>query len=168
MKSLRQFVKYVVVLAGLSALSVSTFASEFGPQPPKAKQRVSSEQACVEPIDDIRKNHMEYLLHKRDETLREGVRTKQHSLVECIDCHVTPNEKGEYARIGDDKHFCSSCHNYAAVKVDCFDCHSDLPQNADVHMHSLTNTPAHHPKLAMKNGELTKETLDALTSGGKQ
>lgn len=168
MKSLRQFVKYAIMLTGLMALSVSSFAGELGPKPPKAKQRFSAEQACVEPIADIRKNHMDYLLHKRDQTLREGVRTKQHSLVECINCHVTPNEKGEYARFGDDKYFCSSCHNYAAVKVDCFDCHSDLPQDAATHMHSLNATSPHHPKLAMNNGELTKDTLDALTSGGKQ
>jgi hypothetical protein len=24
--------------------------------------------------------------------------------------------------------FCQSCHNYTAVKIDCFECHSNKPQ----------------------------------------
>jgi hypothetical protein len=31
-------------------------------------------------------------------------------------------------------HFCQSCHNYAAVKIDCFECHSSKPAgNAAMH-----------------------------------
>ena len=130
MMSLRQFAKHLVVLVGLTALPILLNAGELGPVPPKAKANASEENKCVEPIAKIRKDHMELLKHKRDETMREGVRTKTHSLTECIDCHVTPKKNGEFARIGDDEHFCSSCHNYAAVNVDCFDCHSDLPENA--------------------------------------
>ena len=167
MMSLRQFAKYLVILAGLVVLPVFSFAGELGPVPPKAKAKASEKNLCVEPVDDMRKNHMKYMLHKRDETLREGVRTKEHSLVECIDCHVTPNKDGEYARIGDDGHFCSSCHNYAAVKVDCFDCHSDLPADAAKHMHSLNGKNPHHKDLAA-NGSLNEETLRTLTEGGKQ
>jgi len=163
--SLRQFAKQLVVLVGLSALPMLSNAA--GPEVPKAKMKASETTECVEPVAEMRKNHMEFLLHKRDETMREGVRTKKHSLVECIDCHVTPNEEGEYARIGEDGHFCSSCHNYAAVDVDCFDCHSDLPQNASQHMHSLNNKNPHHKDLAA-NGALSKETLNALTEGGKK
>ena len=146
MMSLRQFAKHLVVLVGLTALPMLSTAGDLGPVPPKAKTDANDTTKCVEPVEDMRKNHMEFLKHKRDETMREGVRTKTHSLVECIDCHVTPNEKGEFARIGDDNHFCSSCHNYAAVNVDCFDCHSDLPQGA-----------------ATKNPHLNK-----LTAGGKK
>jgi len=167
MMSLRQFAKHLALLVGLIALPVLSNAGELSPSVPKAKANVSETQQCVEPIDVIRKNHMVFLEHKRDETMREGVRTKKHSLVECIDCHVTPNENGEYARIGEDGHFCSSCHNYAAVNVDCFDCHSDLPQNASAHMHTLNNNNPHHKDLAA-NGSLTKETLDVLTEGDKK
>lgn len=167
MMSLRQLAKHLVVLAGLIALPTISNAGEFGPVPPKAKTKASEKTECVEPVTVMRKNHMEFLKHKRDETLREGVRTKKHSLVECIDCHVTPDDKGEYARIGDDGHFCSSCHNYAAVNVDCFDCHSDLPEDASKHLHSLNKTNPHHKDLAA-SGFLTKETLKMLTEGGKK
>ena len=130
MMSFRQFAKHLVILVGLTALPMLSNAGELGPVPPKAKMKASDKTECVEPVGVMRKNHMEFLLHKRDETMREGVRTKKHSLAECIDCHVTPNNKGQFARFGDDKHFCSSCHNFAAVNVDCFDCHSDLPEDA--------------------------------------
>ncbi len=139
MMSIRQFAKHLVVLVGLTALPMLSNAGELGPVPPKAKANASDTTKCVEPIGEMRKNHMEFLLHKRDETMREGVRTKQHSLTECIACHVTPNDKGEYARFGDDEHFCSSCHNYAAVNVDCFDCHSDLPEDASNKLRSSKN-----------------------------
>ena len=139
MMSFRQFAKHLVILVGLTALPMLSNAGELGPDLPKAKMKASDKTECVEPIGDMRKNHMEFLKHKRDLTMREGVRTKTHSLTECIDCHVTPNDKGEFARIGDDKHFCSSCHNYAAVKVDCFDCHSDLPEDAAKKLRSAKN-----------------------------
>ena len=139
MMSFRQFAKHLVILVGLTALPMLSNAGELGPVPPKAKMKASDKTECVEPVGVMRKNHMEFLLHKRDETMREGVRTKKHSLSECIDCHVTSNDKGEFARFGDDKHFCSSCHNYAAVSVDCFDCHSDLPEDAAKKLRSKKN-----------------------------
>ena len=151
--SLRQFAKHLVILVGLTALPLMSNAGELGPVPPKAKQKASEKTECVEPVPLMRKNHMEFLKHKRDLTLREGVRTKEHSLVECIACHVTPNAKGEYPRYGDDKHFCSSCHNYAAVNVDCFDCHSDVPEDGAKKLRSLKQSNPH------KN---------ILTEGGKK
>ena len=166
MMSLRQFAKHLLVLVGLFALPMLANSGDLGPAIPKAKAKASEKTLCVKPVAEMRKNHMKFMLHKRDETLREGVRTKTDSLVECIDCHVTPNEKGEYARIGDDGHFCSSCHNYAQVNVDCFDCHSDLPEGATTKMHTLNKANPHHKELAAK-GSVTKETLEMLTEGGK-
>lgn len=144
MMSLRQFARHLVILVGLTVLPMMTFAGDLGPVPPKAKANASDTTKCVEPVGVMRKNHMEFLKHKRDETLREGVRTKKHSLVECIACHVTPNDKGEFARFGDDEHFCSSCHNYAAVNVDCFDCHSDVPESAAKNLRSLNQKNPHN------------------------
>ena len=152
MMSFRQFAKHLVLLVGLSALPMMSFAGDLGPVLPKAKANASEETKCVEPVGVMRRDHMEFLKHKRDETLREGVRTKKHSLVECIDCHVTPNDKGEIARFGDDEHFCSSCHNYAAVNVDCFDCHSDVPEDSANKLRSLNQKTPHHK----------------MTEGGKQ
>lgn len=86
-------------------------------------------QKCVEPTADMRANHMKYLLHKRDKTMHQGIRSKQHSLVECINCHVTPGNDGRIARIHDEdrQHFCASCHAAVSVKLDCFECHADRP-----------------------------------------
>ena len=84
-------------------------------------------EKCVAPVADIRANHMEYLKHKRDETMHQGIRTEKNSLVECINCHVTPGEDGKVARIGDETHFCASCHLSASVTLDCFECHADRP-----------------------------------------
>jgi len=84
-------------------------------------------EKCVEATADMRANHMDYLLHKRNQTMRQGIRTKKHSLVECINCHATPNTDGKIVRISDDSHFCASCHRAASVKLDCFECHADRP-----------------------------------------
>jgi hypothetical protein len=99
------------------------------PDPPEAKQHFSAEQACVEPIDIIRRNHGKFLKHQRDQTMHHGVRTSQHSLVECINCHVTPDDQGNYPSVHEGtKHFCRSCHAYAAVTIDCFQCHASKPE----------------------------------------
>ena len=39
------------------------------PEIPAAQARYSEAQGCVEPTADMRKNHMEYILHQRDETM---------------------------------------------------------------------------------------------------
>lgn len=91
---------------------------------------------CIEPAEVMRREHMELLLHKRDETVYEGIRTKKASLSECINCHVTPDETGKVARADDEEFFCSSCHVAASVSIDCFECHGDRPlemiQNSEV------------------------------------
>ena len=96
------------------------------PKVPKAKA-----EQCVEPTEIMRRNHMEFILHQRDETMHQGIRTTKHSLKECISCHVNPTADGQYPRAEDKEHFCSSCHHYASVKIDCFECHADRPQPKD-------------------------------------
>ncbi len=95
------------------------------PEVPAAQARVSDAQGCVEPTAEMRKNHMQYILHQRDETMHRGVRTRQYSLVECINCHVS--DAPDAPRVSSDEHFCNSCHSYAAVNIDCFQCHADRP-----------------------------------------
>ena len=98
---------------------------------PEAQGRVSEAQGCVEPVEEMRKNHMEYILHQRDETVYRGIRTRQYSLEECINCHVS--DAPDAPRYGDVEHFCSSCHTYAAVQIDCFQCHADRPVKTSGH-----------------------------------
>ena len=71
---------------------------------------------------------MKYLLHHRDKTVHEGIRTTQYSLANCIDCHVQPGPNGKIAAHSSKEHFCNGCHQYAAVQIDCFECHADRPQ----------------------------------------
>ncbi len=82
-------------------------------------------QQCVEPVDVMRRDHMKFLLHQRDETVLNGIRTKQYSLTGCINCHAQAGKDGEIVRAEDPGYFCTECHTYAAVKIDCFECHSD-------------------------------------------
>lgn len=105
-------------------------AGDLLPTVPKANAQANPDTLCVREVSDMRKNHMDYLMHQRDETTRRGVRTKKDSLAACIDCHVSKNEEGNYPHVGDSEHFCSSCHIYTAVSIDCFDCHNDKPTEA--------------------------------------
>jgi hypothetical protein len=75
---------------------------------------------CVEPTEDMRRNHMNYILHQRDETMRRGIRTTRHSLKNCINCHADPETNSVLGENG----FCQTCHTYAAVTIDCFGCHT--------------------------------------------
>ncbi|MDQ1315715.1 MAG: hypothetical protein QG662_1824 [Pseudomonadota bacterium] len=102
-------------------------------------------ERCVEDTAVMRRDHMKLLNRHRDETVVEGVRTKKHSLKECINCHAS-EATGSVATAKED--FCVSCHSYAAVKIDCFDCHSTKPQGP-MAMHTLNAETAHsRPVLA--------------------
>jgi 5-methylcytosine-specific restriction endonuclease McrA len=82
----------------------------------------------------MRRNHMNILKHQRDETMRKGLRGSQDSLKNCIECHVNP-KTNSVASSKDD--FCMGCHNYAAVKIDCFECHSSKPKAPAGGMHPV-------------------------------
>jgi hypothetical protein len=126
------------------------------PVVPEAQRRVSETQGCVEPTEDMRRNHMKYILHQRDETVHEGIRTEKFSLEECIDCHVSPAP--DAPRVSSDKHFCNSCHTYAAVNIDCFECHADQPE-VKAEKHSMTPSSstasprAEHYPAALRPGD---------------
>jgi hypothetical protein len=80
---------------------------------------------CVADPAFIRRNHPDMLKHQRDETVHGGVRGARASLKGCIACHASA-ETGSVAVAKTD--FCVSCHSYAAVQVDCFECHASKPQ----------------------------------------
>lgn len=132
-----RFLRLTYVLIGFILLSNTAIAeTPF----PTIHEPADESVKCIHPEDDMRRNHMNYILHERDETMHEGIRNEPASLANCIDCHVTPNEKGEIASIKSDEHFCNACHQYAAVQIDCFQCHADRPQKyikRNGHMSSL-------------------------------
>ena len=76
---------------------------------------------CVRDTQWMRKNHMHLLRHQRDETVRKGIRDDQDSLKNCVECHASLTDNSVLAR---EDSFCVGCHRYAAVKIDCFECHA--------------------------------------------
>jgi hypothetical protein len=87
-------------------------------------ERASGGQCPADPAF-MRRNHMDLLKHQRDDTLRGGVRQERYSLKECVSCHAS---KTTHSVTAADTNFCQSCHSYAAVKIDCFECHANQPQ----------------------------------------
>lgn len=114
-------------------------------------------EVCIAPVEEMRREHMNMLLHKRDRTMHEGIRTKKASLVECINCHVTPDKTGKVARIDNEEHFCASCHVAVSVSVDCFECHADRPvemidvtQSANVFANGKPVTLSYHQSVVVQ------------------
>ena len=98
-------------------------ARVFIPSPAKGKG-----ERCVADTDFMRRNHMTVLNHQRDDTVHDGIRTKQFSLKECIACHAVDGPDGKPVTVESPKHFCRECHDYAAVTMDCFQCHASRPE----------------------------------------
>jgi hypothetical protein len=96
---------------------------------------------CVEDPEFMRRNHMELLKHQRDDTLRGGIRTGKYSLKACIACHASQTTSSVTVA---NTNFCQSCHNYAAVKIDCFECHANKPPQTSFHP-LVSHGPGGHP-----------------------
>lgn len=91
---------------------------------PPIEKAVKGER-CVEDPATMRRDHMRLLDHQRDATVHGGIRGAKHSLKGCIDCHAGA-ASSSVANAPTD--FCVGCHRYAAVTIDCFECHSSKPQ----------------------------------------
>jgi hypothetical protein len=111
----RRVLAVLLVVAGLSAQAAD------GRTPRPVVERAAKGTQCVEPAEAMRRNHMDFLKHQRDDTVHGGVRGAKYGLKECIDCHASPTT-GSVAR--SPSNFCVSCHEYTAVRIDCFECHS--------------------------------------------
>jgi len=112
--------------AFVALVAASAVAADDGGRTPKpviAKAKPGTQ--CVEPPEAMRRLHMSFLKHQRDDTVHGGIRGAKHSLKGCVDCHASA-ETGSVAKAPGD--FCSSCHQYAAVKIDCFECHASKPE----------------------------------------
>ncbi len=83
---------------------------------------------CVRDVDFMRRYHMTMLMHQRDDTVHEGVRGGDFSIRACVNCHAVNGADGRSVSYADPKHFCRSCHSYASVSIDCFECHASKPE----------------------------------------
>ena len=136
----------VALLSGGGAVGSACAGDSRVPMPSPAKGK--GEQ-CVRETSFMRANHMNLLNHQRDETVQKGIRTKQYSLKECIACHAVAGKDGLPVSYEDPKNFCRSCHEYVAVKIDCFECHASKP-------------PSNHAKSTLpsrENGYRVSEVL---------
>lgn len=106
------------MLVGLAAilLLAPVFATAGAPKP---NVKIENPGQCIAPTAEMRVNHMKMLNHTRDRTLRQGIRGEKASLNGCIDCHASKTTGSVLGKDG----FCQECHAYAAVKLDCWDCH---------------------------------------------
>jgi hypothetical protein len=105
------------LLFALTALVLPASAADGVPKPEIV---IANPGKCIAPEDEMRRNHMEMLKHQRDKTLRLGQRGAKVTLNGCIECHAS---KKTGSVLGSDENFCQGCHAYAAVSLDCFECH---------------------------------------------
>ncbi len=115
-----------ILVAAMLAVAVPASAEEGRvplPSPAQAKG-----EACVEPVQVMRRYHMVYLEHQRTETVRRGIRDGKYSLKGCVECHAAP-DPGAGGEVTIEP-FCDECHDYVAVTIDCFQCHSNKPAEA--------------------------------------
>ena len=168
--SLRQFSQKLVMAAAGLLLALPLYAGEVpSPVVPKAKAKANEEFGCVEPVTEMRKNHMKFILHQRDDTMYNGIRTSKYALAECINCHVAPDQNGNYASYDQEEHFCNACHTYTAVNIDCFGCHRDTPEEASPGRASTDKADPYHKDFAFnKNSSVPEKNVDALPSGGAE
>lgn len=123
MASILDKLRAVAAVGALAAMAMATGAAMAGGGQPTLSKGKGDK--CVEDTQYMRRNHMDLLKHHRDETMHRGIRTTRHSLKACIECHAS-EQTGSVAASKDD--FCAGCHAYAAVKLDCWDCHATKPK----------------------------------------
>ena len=125
--TLRQLFSGALLVAALSSLAG---CDSRPPELMKAQHQFDSEEQRSLHIAEMRSNHMHLLMHKRDRTVHQGIRTPKHSLNGCINCHVPVPTTQTVVRHTDPEHFCTTCHLDVAVRLDCFECHADRPAAA--------------------------------------
>ena len=139
----------VVVVAAFFAAAYALSGGPAKPVPsPLTGVYLGKGTKCVAPVAVMRRYHMQFLLHQRNLTVHEGIRTKRFLLTNCVDCHADPKTNSVLGKHG----FCASCHEYAAVQIDCFSCHSPHPER--VTAASVMTLAPEHSRLA----EMVKAT----------
>lgn len=111
-------------MLALGVLAAPALAGDVAPKVPIDR----SKGDCVLPGDQMRRQHMDLLKHRRDATMYEGVRGGKVAFSACLSCHAVKGDDGKPVTIKSEKHFCRVCHDYAAVKVDCWSCHVSVPR----------------------------------------
>jgi hypothetical protein len=117
--------RVAVLLLLLAGAAVA--GGESGRTPLPVIQSARPGTQCVADPATMRRTHMELLKHQRDDTVHGGIRGAKVSLKACVECHASGQTHSVAAAQTD---FCVSCHSYAAVQIDCFECHASRPAAA--------------------------------------
>lgn len=151
--------KGLAIIATVISLALSAASLAHGDEKHPGKGRVvvpahdtPKGKKCVEPPEIMRKSHMEFILHQRDKTLRQGVRTKKYSLKNCVACHADPKTKSVLKKADGKPGFCAACHAYTAVKIDCFSCHTDKAKPAKLGLGGVGAKVAHRAQARKPEG----------------
>jgi predicted CXXCH cytochrome family protein len=120
-----------IALAWALMLVGPAFAEDVGGRTPFPDIPKAQGEHCVRDPAFMRRYHMTMLLQQRDETVHQGVRGGDFSIARCVTCHAVPGADGKPVSYADPKHFCRSCHAYASVSIDCFECHASRPTTPD-------------------------------------
>lgn len=158
---MRRLIVFLAGIAGVLLVMLGQVPSVYSassrvptPEPPAAFKGTQ----CVEPVDVMRREHMNFLKHQRDETVKDGIRGAKYSLRQCIECHAVPDPQAGGKRTV--RAFCSECHQYAAVRVDCFECHTNKAEKA-----KLTGPlPPGHPEKSDKARSFGREDGNSTAS----
>ncbi len=124
-RGIEAFAGSIACAVCMLALSLPAAAVAAG-RVPKPVIDIAQPGKCVEDAATMRREHPDMLRHQRDLTLHDGIRTRAHSLKECVACHASANTGSVLGAKG----FCQSCHAYASVRIDCFSCHASKPKRA--------------------------------------
>jgi len=109
---------------GLAAVAQATGVGDFV----VAGSPAAKLDHCVEPTEYMRRYHYELIRHQRDTTVYGGIRSTKHSLEGCVECHVGYDADHKPIAVNAKHQFCNACHSYAAVTLNCFDCHATVPE----------------------------------------
>ncbi len=150
----------VLIFAGLGLASAQA-QSLFGPTVPKAVGAPHPEGN-----EFWRINHMDLLNHDRDQTMRLGDRDTNASLKECVACHAVDDEAGEPVGYESEEFICRVCHDYVAVKIDCFTCHQSKP-DADVLAKLLEGAPKIVSSISIFDATRDLERYLSSVQGGR-
>ena len=110
-----------IIIAVLAGLAVPFLYSKIaGGTAPVLAPPPGGEKQCVEPVEYMRKHHVDLLIQWRDARVREGVlkyvasdgREYTASLTQtCLGCHSNK------------ANFCDRCHDQIPEHPRCWDCH---------------------------------------------
>ncbi|HHN66942.1 MAG TPA: hypothetical protein ENK15_02735 [Thermopetrobacter sp.] len=113
------------VMLALAVMAAPALAGDVAPKVPIDR----SKGECVLPGPEMRRQHMELLKHRRDATMYDGVRGGKVAFAACLNCHAVKGDDGKPVTVKSPQHFCRVCHDYTAVKVDCWSCHVSVPRD---------------------------------------